>query len=81
MFSISLIIISYEFSRILFVVTWFNREFVEFKTHVSSVDAGVTYLIKKNLQLEFSFGTGINHTMNYMAIGCSINISKAPENI
>ena len=54
-------------------------EFVEFKTHVSNVDAGVTYLIKKNLQLDFSFGTGINHTMNYMAIGCSINISKVPE--
>jgi hypothetical protein len=56
-------------------------EFVEFKSHVSSADAGVTYLIKNNLQLDFSFGTGINHTMNYMAIGCSINISKAPESL
>lgn len=49
---------------------------VEFKNHVSSIDAGVTYLIRNNFQVDFSFGTGINHTMNYMSLGCSINVLK-----
>jgi len=28
-------------------------------------------LVKDNLQLDFSFGTGINHTMNYISLGFS----------
>lgn len=51
-------------------------DLVEFDTHISNIDAGFTYLIKDNFQLDFSFGTGINHTMNYMSIGCSLNIAK-----
>lgn len=51
-------------------------DLVEFDQHVSNFDAGFTYLIKDNLQFDFSLGTGINHTMNYLSIGCSMNIAK-----
>ena len=51
-------------------------DLVEFDDHVSNFDAGFTYLIKDNFQLDFSFGTGLNHTMNYISIGCSLNIAK-----
>ncbi|WP_308991602.1 transporter [Mariniflexile litorale] len=54
--------------------------FVEFDTHEASFDAGIAYLLKDNCQLDFSFGTGINHTMNYLSLGCSINIAKAKSN-
>lgn len=39
-----------------------------------NMDAGITYLIRDKFQIDFSFGTGINHTMNYLAIGFSWNI-------
>lgn len=42
--------------------------------HFSNMDTGLTYLLKDNFQLDFSFGTGINHTMNYIAVGFSWNI-------
>ncbi len=51
-------------------------EWVNFEEYQSNVDAGFTYLLKENLQFDVSFGTGINHTMNYIAAGCSINFSK-----
>ncbi len=54
--------------------------FIEFKNHEASFDAGITYLLRDNVQLDFSFGTGINHTMNYLSVGCSINIAKAKAN-
>lgn len=34
-------------------------------------DAGFTYLLNDNTQLDWSFGSGINHDMNYVAAGCS----------
>lgn len=49
-------------------------DYIEFKNHESNFDAGLTYLIKDNLQLDFSFGSGVNHTMNYIAVGFSWNI-------
>ena len=49
-------------------------DYIEFKDHEANFDAGFTYLVKNNLQLDFSFGSGINHTMNYIAIGFSWNI-------
>ncbi|MDO7172282.1 transporter [Mariniflexile sp. AS56] len=54
--------------------------FVEFNTHEASFDAGIAYLLKDNCQLDFSFGTGINHTMNYLSLGCSIQIAKDNSN-
>lgn len=35
-----------------------------------------TYLSNENLQFDFSFGTGLNDTMNYISIGCSWLINK-----
>ncbi|MDP5158541.1 MAG: transporter [Flaviramulus sp.] len=49
----------------------------EFKTYESNFDAGITYLVTDNCQLDASFGTGINYTMNYLSLGCSIHIAKA----
>lgn len=49
---------------------------IDLETHEASFDAGVTYLPRENLQFDLSFGTGLNHTMDYFALGCSINISK-----
>ncbi len=46
-----------------------------FDEYLSNFDAGFTYLVKDNLQLDFSFGTGINYTMNYISVGFSWNIS------
>lgn len=51
-------------------------ELTELKTYVSNFDAGFTYLVKNNLQLDFSFCTGINHRMNYISTGFSWNIKK-----
>lgn len=50
---------------------------IEFDNHEANFDAGITYLIKDNFQLDVSFGTGINHNMNYISAGMSVNISKA----
>jgi len=43
--------------------------------HLANFDAGITYLVKDNFQLDFSFGTGINYTMNYLSAGFSWNIA------
>ena len=51
-------------------------EWTDFKAYLSNFDAGFTYLVKDNLQLDFSFGTGINYTMNYIAAGVSWNFAK-----
>ena len=51
-------------------------EFIEFEDNVSNINSGITYLLKDNFQLDFSFGTGINHIFNYTAIGFSWNIGK-----
>ena len=46
-------------------------EIANMKEHFANFDTGFTYLANKNLQFDFSFGTGINWTMNYMSMGCS----------
>ncbi len=51
-------------------------DLVDFEKHVANFDAGFTYLQNDNLQFDFSFGTGINHTMNYLSLGCSWLIHK-----
>ena len=51
-------------------------EFIEFEDNVININSGITYLMKDNFQLDFSFGTGINHIFNYTAIEFSWNIGK-----
>ncbi len=45
----------------------------------TNFDAGLTYLLSNTVQLDYSFGVGLDNTMNYMAIGCSILFLK-PSN-
>lgn len=49
-------------------------EVVNMSENQLNMDMGITYLVKENLQLDWSYGTGINHTMNYMSVGVSWNI-------
>ena len=51
-------------------------EIVNLETSFASMDAGFTYLIEDNLQFDFSFGTGLDYTMNYVSVGISWNIVK-----
>lgn len=49
-------------------------EFSEFKHNISNFDAGITYKISKVFQVDCSFGTGINNTMNFLSCGFAWNI-------
>ena len=51
----------------------------EFETGVLNLDAGVTYLLNDNFQFDFSFGTGISHEMNYIALGFSWRALSSKE--
>ncbi len=51
-------------------------EWENFENYIANFDAGMTYLLKPNLQLDFSFGTGLNHDMNYVALGFSWSTFK-----
>jgi hypothetical protein len=42
----------------------------------SNFDAGITYLAKNNLQLDVSYGTGLNNDMQYVSAGFSWNIPE-----
>jgi len=44
-------------------------EVVDMSEFLLNADAGLTYLVRENLQLDFSFGTGLNHGMNYISTG------------
>ena len=45
-------------------------EVVDMAEFQLNADAGLTYLVRENLQLDFSFGTGlINRRMNYISTG------------
>lgn len=44
---------------------------LEMKDLIINMDAGLTYSPNPNIQLDYSFGAGINNHMNYIALGCS----------
>jgi hypothetical protein len=50
--------------------------YVRLLTLEANFNVGFTYLIKPNLQLDFSYGSGLNYKMNYAAIGFSWRTSK-----
>lgn len=52
-------------------------ELIDFREHLANFDSGFTYSLKDNFQLDFSFGTGINYTMNYISAGFSWNIKES----
>ena len=47
---------------------------------ILNFDSGFTYLVKDNLQLDCSYGTGINNKMNFFSFGISWLIKKTKEN-
>lgn len=49
-------------------------EVADFNHFILNSDTGITYLLGSNLQADFSFGTGLNNRMNYIAFGISWRI-------
>lgn len=51
-------------------------ELANMEDFILNFDTGLTYLVKENLQLDFSFGSGINQRMNYISVGCCWKLEK-----
>jgi hypothetical protein len=49
-------------------------DYVEWKVWESNVDVGGTYLLTNKLQIDYSFGFGVDQVMNYYSLGVSILI-------
>jgi len=47
-------------------------EINEVSQHLGKINLGFTYLIKENMQFDYSLGSGINHIFNFTSIGYSI---------
>ena len=47
-------------------------EINELSEHLGKINLGFTYLIKENMQLDYSLGSGINHIFNFTSIGYSV---------
>ena len=47
-----------------------------FEAATTNFDGGFTYLIRDNLQYDFSFGVGLDNRMNFLSTGISWNIHK-----
>ena len=52
-------------------------EWQQFETFQFDFDAGFTVLLRENLQVDFSFGTGLTRKMNYLSAGVSWLIPRA----
>ena len=50
-------------------------EYFDFAELTSNFDSGLTYLVKDNLQLDFSLGLGLTQIMNDFSLGFSWNIN------
>lgn len=46
-------------------------EFAGFARWITNFDTGFTFLVKNNLQLDASYGFGLNETMNFVSVGFS----------
>lgn len=54
-------------------------EFSDMKELMFNANTGLTYLVQNDFQLDFSIGTGVNHNMNYIALGASWLIGRPEE--
>ena len=54
-------------------------QYTSLLTYEASFDAGLTYLIKDNLKLDFSYGSGLNHKMNFMSVGFSWSTAQKKD--
>ena len=50
-------------------------EWVDFNLFLSNLDGGFTYLLKPNMQLDVSYGLGLNYEMQYFSAGFSWNFA------
>ena len=46
-------------------------EWINFETWASNLDGGFTYLLQPNIQLDISYGVGLNYHMHYASVGFS----------
>ncbi len=51
-------------------------EYKEFEDWENKMDAGMTYLISNNVQLDYSYGWGLNVVTNYHSVGISVRLPK-----
>ena len=51
-------------------------DYVNFEDWIHNMDAGITYLVSDNIQLDYSLGWGLNQVMNYQSIGISLRLPK-----
>ena len=49
---------------------------IDCETSESNINMGATYLLKENIQLDYSVGTGLNHTFNFISLGCSYKLAQ-----
>lgn len=66
--------VSYSISNTFGVYIEPFGKYLNLEKHESNFNSGITYLLHDNLQLDISYGVGINHSMKYFAFGSSINI-------
>ena len=50
-------------------------EYIDFKNNLMNFDTGFTYQLKRNLQLDISYGKGLNYSMDFFSAGISLNIN------
>lgn len=55
--------------------------YVEFKNNLLSFDTGFTYQLKRNLQFDISYGTGLNYDMKFFSTGVSWNIKTLKKSL
>ena len=46
-------------------------EWLNFQSIASNLDGGFTYLLQQNIQLDISYGLGLNYHMHYTSLGFS----------
>ena len=48
--------------------------FSNFEKHIANFDAGLAYLLKDNIQVDVSYGLGLNNSLRFIAFGFSWNL-------
>lgn len=51
-------------------------DYVNFENWENNMDAGMTYLLSNSVQLDYSYGWGLNRVMNYHSIGISVRLPE-----
>jgi hypothetical protein len=51
-------------------------DYVNFNYWSNNMDAGMTFLLKENIQLDYSYGWGLDSDLNYHSVGVSVRLPK-----